>query len=94
MAEAHAVIDRGLAEFQTRHPKEEAHPKPEQEEDNETSKETVGEPTTESPVAPAVIDTTNPPKQARKVEAKTEKYALEEHNGEVVVENEEDTVIY
>lgn len=52
----------------------------------------MGEPQTESPSV-SNVDTTNmSPVQAPQVMA--EKQTQEEHNGEVVVENEEDTVIY
>jgi hypothetical protein len=56
----------------------------------------VGEPRTESPsVSYAPIDTTNPVVQATQSEQNMDgKPSLEEHNGEVVVEAEEDTVIY
>jgi hypothetical protein len=56
---------------------------------NDTSTETVGEPEAESPSA--LVDTTNLPAQEK---ATVERESLEEHNGEVVVEAEEDTVIY
>jgi hypothetical protein len=42
-------------------------------------------------VSSAIVDTTNPPAQDHVM---AEKQSLEEHNGEVVVEAEEDTVIY
>jgi len=57
----------------------------------------VGEPRIESPsVSNAHIDTTNNiSAQATQSElAISEEPSLEEHNGEVVVEAEEDTVIY
>lgn len=54
----------------------------------------MGEPQTESPSVPN-IDTTNiPVQEAQSDQVRAEKQAQEEHNGEVVVENEEDTVIY
>ncbi|KAE8454336.1 hypothetical protein EG329_005261 [Mollisiaceae sp. DMI_Dod_QoI] len=95
VAEAEALIEREVAEFHAQHSKE-THEKIETEETNGTSKETVGEPATESPSVPTLaVDTTNRPAQARQSDqTKTDKHALEEHNGEVVVENEEDTVIY
>jgi len=64
---------------------------------NSTSKETVGEPRFESPsISNAHVDTTNNiSAQATQSElAISEEPSLEEHNGEVVVEAEEDTVIY
>lgn len=61
---------------------------------NNMSKETLGEPHTESPSI-SNVDTTNPPVQApQSDQITTEKHSLEEHNGEVIVEAEEDTVIY
>lgn len=89
IAEAEAIIEREVNEFYRQHPKE-----PESESTQEsggntngTSKETVGEPRFESPsVSSDFVDTTNP--------SVHEKQSLEEHNGEVVVEAEEDTVIY
>ncbi|APA15006.1 hypothetical protein sscle_14g097760 [Sclerotinia sclerotiorum 1980 UF-70] len=55
----------------------------------------MGEPHTEPPSS-SNIDTTNPISAlvAQSSQVKTEKDNLEEHNGEVVVEAEEDTVIY
>ena len=67
----------------------------------ESSKEPVGEPHAESsPLISNVpsstaVDTTNSPSvllQAQSDQVTTN--AQEEHNGEVVVENDEDTVIY
>jgi hypothetical protein len=56
----------------------------------------VGEPHTESPSVSKAVDTTNdtPAQGTQSDQVTTEKQSLEEHNGEVVVENEEDTVIY
>jgi hypothetical protein len=56
----------------------------------------VGEPQAEPPsVSNVSIDTTNPPVQEpRSEQVTTERITPEEHNGEVVVEAEEDTVIY
>jgi len=56
----------------------------------------VGEPQVESPsVSKVLVDSTNNPVQAPQSEQVTaEKDPPEEHNGEVVVEAEEDTVIY
>ena len=55
----------------------------------------MGEPHTESPSVSNVVDTTNSPIQTPQSDrVKAENEAREEHNGEVVVENEEDTVIY
>lgn len=57
----------------------------------------MGEPQAESPSASNNVsnDSTNPNKQdSRSEQVATEKTSPEEHNGEVVVEAEEDTVIY
>jgi hypothetical protein len=62
---------------------------------NVASIETVGKPRTESPSVSKVEDTTNDtPVQVPQEQETSEKQSLEEQNGEVVVENEEDTVIY
>lgn len=64
----------------------------------DTSNETVGAPQLESPSASNIqTDTTNNPVQESSPEQKpaaAEKDGIEEHNGEVVVVAEEDTVIY
>ena len=102
ITEAEATIDREIDEFYRRHPKE-AGDGSEQERSEErningTSKETVGEPRLESssvPHAPVDTTTNNPSAQTTQSEQVTaEKRSLEEHNGEVLVEAEEDTVIY
>jgi hypothetical protein len=95
IADAEALIDRELEEFQARHPREEGRDSSAESKTNGTSKETVGEPQTESPSV-SNVDTTNiSPAQAPQSDQVTaEKQAQEEHNGEVVLENEEDTVIY
>jgi ABC-type Zn uptake system ZnuABC Zn-binding protein ZnuA len=62
---------------------------------NFASIETVGKPRTESPSVSKAEDTTNDtPVQVTQEQETSEKQSLEEQNGEVVVENEEDTVIY
>lgn len=95
IADTRALIEREETEWAERHPK--------QKEDDEggpeakvVSPETMGEPHTESPSISNVVDPTNDnSEQATQSEqAKTENDMLEEHNGEVVVEAEEDTVIY
>ncbi|KUJ19276.1 uncharacterized protein LY89DRAFT_683182 [Mollisia scopiformis] len=92
VAGTQALIEREVSEFQARLSNEKVRGKTEAGETNGVSKETVGELATESPSVPTIShnDTTN----AQPEQVKTEKNALEEHNGEVVVENEEDTVIY
>lgn len=98
LADAEARSEREVEEFYARHPKELKNDEETSadEKTNGTSKETVGEPQTESPsVSNAPVDTTNIPVQVPQSDQVTaEKQSLEEHNGEVVVENEEDTVIY
>jgi hypothetical protein len=94
IADAETVIEREVEEFNTRHPKQRSEEQPAEKKINGTSKETVGEPPTESPSVPN-IDTTNiPVQETQSDQVRAEKQAQEEHNGEVVVENEEDTVIY
>jgi hypothetical protein len=94
IADTRALIEREETEWAERHPKQadgdggsEA---------KVVSPETMGEPHTESPSISNVVDSTNDnSEQATQSEqAKTENDMLEEHNGEVVVEAEEDTVIY
>ena len=101
IAEVESIIEREVEEFNRRHPKESGEaarqePPAEEENTNGTSTETVGEPRFESPsVSNAHVDTTNLPAQApQSDQVMAEKQSLEEHNGEVVVEAEEDTVIY
>ena len=95
ISDAEALIKREVDEFYTRHPKEDVEDPSARSKTNGTSKETVGEPQLESPSVPNV-DTTNisPVQAPQSDEVKAEKQAQEEHNGEVVLENEEDTVIY
>jgi hypothetical protein len=89
------LIEREVEEFNARHPTPPGIEAVEEGKANGTSKETVGEPHAESPSVSNVIDTTNLPVKATQSDQVTaEKQAQEEHNGEVVVENEEDTVIY
>lgn len=62
---------------------------------NITSTETVGEPQLEPPSVSNAVDTTNDtPAKDTQEQVTSQKQSSEEHNGEVVVENEEDTVIY
>ncbi|PQE03582.1 Pinin SDK protein [Rutstroemia sp. NJR-2017a BVV2] len=94
IADTRALIEREETEWAERHPKQE-----DAEGGSEAkvvSPETMGEPHTESPSISNVVDSTNDnSEQATQSEqAKTENDMLEEHNGEVVVEAEEDTVIY
>jgi hypothetical protein len=96
IADVEARIELEVESFSARHPGELKQERPPERETNSTSKETVGEPHTESPSISNVIDATNSTTvqvpQSDHVTAGKE--SLEEHNGEVVVEAEEDTVIY
>lgn len=101
IADAKDLITRETEEFNRQHPQRQLSTT--MVEDTETvadstSKETVGTPHAESPPPSKDTDTTNPPPTqallSDNVETETEKKALEEHNGEIVVEDEEDTVIY
>jgi hypothetical protein len=95
IADAEALIEREVEEFYAKHPKEGGQDSSAGSKANGTSKETVGEPQLESPSV-SNVDTTNlsPVQAHQSAEVKAEKQAQEEHNGEVVLENEEDTVIY
>ena len=91
------LIERELAEFDKLYPEEPNKEAPVPEEEiNTSSKETVGEPRAESPPNPNTdIDPTNPPAQdPPSDQTAVRKHSLGEHNGEVVVEADEDTVIY
>jgi hypothetical protein len=96
IAEAEVLIEREVDEFYARYPKAPEEESSAKEKANITSKETVGEPRTESPPVSKAVDTTNnnPVQVTQSDQATAEKQSMEEHNGEVVVENEEDTVIY
>ncbi|KAH8589346.1 pinin/SDK/memA/ protein conserved region-domain-containing protein [Bisporella sp. PMI_857] len=98
VAQAESLIGDEQEAFYRQHPTlwpESSAAKRAQERDD-ASKETVGEPRVESPSASnPETDTTNitaPLPQSE--EPKATKEGHEEHNGEVVVEAEEDTVIY
>lgn len=90
------MIEREVEEFDARYPKAPEKESSVGEKANITSKETVGEPHTESPSVSKAVDTTNdsPVQVTQSEQVTAEKQSLEEHSGEVVVENEEDTVIY
>ncbi len=95
--EAEATIKRETAEFDLRNPNRPGKEEPSKEEiAYSMSKEVPGEPLTESPSISKVDDTTNnfPAREPPAEKTKAEKQAQEEHNSEVVVENDEDTVIY
>ena len=99
ISEVEALVEREVQEFNIRYPKETSEEKDSELKVESTSEEeTVGEPRAESPSVPVpipIVDTTNLPAQAPGSEEVTaEKESLEEHNCDVVVENEEDTVIY
>ncbi|RFU34997.1 hypothetical protein B7463_g1342, partial [Scytalidium lignicola] len=93
IAEAEAVIEREVEEFNLKHPKDDVTAEGDI---NGRSKEPVGEAHEESPSVPIVIDATNPKSSQEPLSEppKTEKESIEENNGEVVEEAEEDTVIY
>lgn len=96
IAEAEALINQEEKEFKARHSTLTDSPiskdNEKQKKANNTSDEMVGELLAEPPSATTKeLDTTN--KQAPE-SGETAKVSLELHNGEVVVENEEDTVIY
>lgn len=88
------LIEEEKSEWARRHPEQgfKAEEKPGA---KVTSDSMMGEPHTESPSI-SNFDTTNPTSAlvARSSQVKTEKDDSEENNGEVVVEAEEDTVIY
>jgi len=91
IAETETTIKRESEEFEARYPTAEKISRG----DTNTSKETVGEPQAEPPFDSVSIDTTNPPVQEPQSEqTTTERITPGEHNGEVVVVAEEDTVIY
>lgn len=97
ISEVEALIERELGEFDKLYSEEPSKETPAHEEKaNISSRETVGEPHKESPpTSPVQADPTNPPVEAPPSDqAGTENHSLEEHNGEVVVEADEDTVIY
>ncbi|KAH8653122.1 pinin/SDK/memA/ protein conserved region-domain-containing protein [Tricladium varicosporioides] len=95
IAEAEEAIRKELDDFESQHP-ERIRQTSTDEKTNNTSKETVGEPQVESLSVSKISDSTNdtPVQVTQPDQVASEKQALEEHNGEVVVENEEDTVIY
>lgn len=79
----------------------------EAEKTNIKSEETMGEPQVESSSGSLIesnakVDTTNPPDHSEQVAqvknedstAAAEQELTDEHNGEIILENEEDTVIY
>lgn len=101
ITEVESIIEREVEDFERQHTRETGEgtdqvPFKGGGDSKGTSKETVGEPRFESlSVSNAAVDTTNLSVQAsRSDQAMAENQGLEEHNGEVVVEAEEDTVIY
>ncbi|CAL3968595.1 unnamed protein product [Diplocarpon coronariae] len=96
IAVAEATIEHEISQFDLRYPERPGRKETKTEKADTKPKETPGEPLTESPSVSKVDDTTNPPEtQAPQSEQSQEApRAQEEHNGEVVVENDEDTVIY
>ncbi|PBP15936.1 pinin/SDK/memA domain protein [Diplocarpon rosae] len=96
ITEAQATIEREISQFDLRYPDRPGRKETKAEKADTMSKETTGEPLIESPSVSKVDDTTNPPetKTPQSEQKKEEPQVQEEHNGEVVVENDEDTVIY
>lgn len=97
ISEVQALIERELDEFDKLYPEEPSQEAPTREEKaNISTRETVGEPHTESPpISNVHVDPTNLPVEAPPSDqTRTDSHSLEEHNGEVIVEAEEDTVIY
>ncbi|KAK6582217.1 hypothetical protein PZA11_004625 [Diplocarpon coronariae] len=96
IAVAEATIEHEISQFDLRYPERPGRKETKTEKADTKPKETPGEPLTESPSVSKVDDTTDPPEtQAPQSEQSQEApRAQEEHNGEVVVENDEDTVIY
>ncbi|CZT03427.1 related to nuclear protein SDK3 [Rhynchosporium agropyri] len=103
LREAEAMVERETTQFDLRHPNRPGRAEKEERPEG-TGKETVGEPQddsllgepqNESPSVSKVDNTTNSHAQIPQPEQhQAEKQAQEEHNGEVLVENAEDTVIY
>ncbi|KAL2064399.1 hypothetical protein VTL71DRAFT_4893 [Oculimacula yallundae] len=101
--EAEATVENETVQFDLRHPNRPGR-KEKEETSSSTTKEMVGqpqeeslsgEPQNESPSVSKNDDTTNSLSQIPQSEQhQDKKRAQEEHNGEVVVENAEDTVIY
>jgi len=100
-AEVAALVEREVEEFYKRHPTRRPDPLASRGKgikSNNASSEMAGEPQPESPPTSIVqTETTNKPVQgslSEQEQAVIEKDCVEEHNGEVVVVAEEDTVIY
>lgn len=101
LAEAAALVKHEVEEFYERHPTRRPNPSASEGKGSKSidaSNETVGEPQPESASASKVqTDSTNNPVQGSSAEQERvviEKDGVEEHNGEVIVVAEEDTVIY
>jgi hypothetical protein len=95
--EAETLIEQELDGFRKLYPDEPIkNVSVPEEKHNNSSKETVGEPRTESPLnSNSEADPTNLSTQGpQSNQPATGRHSLEEHNGEVVVEADEDTVIY
>ncbi|RDL34443.1 uncharacterized protein BP5553_07571 [Venustampulla echinocandica] len=96
IAEVETLIKREVEESNQENPHDSKQESYANEETNIASKETVGEPGSEYPSVSKPVGATNdtPVQVTQFGQVSPKKHALEEHNGEVVVENEEDTVIY
>ncbi|CAG8960678.1 hypothetical protein HYFRA_00013446 [Hymenoscyphus fraxineus] len=95
VAEAENNIRREEEDFYARHPELSRRRSSIIDKANITSTETVGEPQHEPPSVSKAIDTTNDnPAKDTEAQVISQKQSSDDHNSEVVVENEEDTVIY
>lgn len=95
LTDAEDNIKREEDEFYARHPDFTRRKSLITDKTNVTPTETVGEPQIEPPSVSSAVDTTNDtPAKDTQEQVTSQKQSSEEHNGEVVVENEEDTVIY
>ncbi|KAG9237220.1 pinin/SDK/memA/ protein conserved region-domain-containing protein [Amylocarpus encephaloides] len=90
--DAEALVRREEEEFAERHPDRPKKKSSIIEKANVTSTETVGKPQSKSPSVSKTFDTHDTPVHI--TQEPDAKQSLEEQNGEVVVENDEDTVIY
>lgn len=97
IADVEFLIEREVDEFRKLHPDEQPNGTPTPRKGAETPREeAMGGPRAVSPPNPTTdTDPANPPAQdPPSDQAMARKQSLEEHNGEVVVEADEDTVIY
>lgn len=92
------TIEREVSQFELRYTNQTSRTDSRIKRAGSISKETPGEPLTEPPsvsVSKIDVTTNHTPQQSLQSEPIVEeKRVQDEHNGEVVVENDEDTVIY